>query len=243
MGTINSGKKLNLIGSQFGYLTVIGKKRDIRGKCIRVYWLCKCVCGTEKYVLGDTLKIGRSKSCGCKQVELRLNKMNTHLSSNTSEYNIWAGLKSRCLNTNSQSYASYGGRGIKICDEWIESFINFLNDMGKRPSSKHSIDRIDNNGDYCKSNCRWVESIIQANNTRANRIIEYNNISDTLSNWARKLNISRDVLNTRIYKLGWSIDKAFETPVGKRGGYKKRKPITKKPIRYENGKFKKWEYE
>jgi hypothetical protein len=232
-------KKLNLMGMRFGHWIVIGKKRETRRGVSRVYWLCRCDCGNEKYVLGDTLKTGESKSCGCKSIYFRTEKTRTHGLSKTKEYNIWEQIKRRCYKPKEKHFKYYGGRGIIMCDRWLNSFENFLTDMGKRPTNKHSIDRIDNNGNYEPSNCRWALRIQQANNTRANVMIEYGGETDTMCNWARRVGIDREILRNRIQRLGWSVEKTFNTPVGMRGGYKGRTG-NKIPLRDGSGKFTQW---
>jgi len=127
------------------------------------WWLCLCDCGNSKKVLGTNLKRGTSFSCGCLRSELLRRSKQTHGMTLTSEFNIWNGMRKRCLNKNNKDYKNYGGRGIKVCDRWLNSFENFYVDMGGRPSAKHSIDRINNDGDYEPSNCRWATAKEQQN--------------------------------------------------------------------------------
>lgn len=126
----------------------------------------------------------------------------------TKVYRTWHGMKARCYNQNNQKYPDYGGRGIKVVKRWREKFENFLEDMGEPPSKNHSIDRINNNGNYCKSNCRWATIEQQANNKRNNRIITYNGKTQTLPRWARETGIDRRTIMKRI-GYGWSLDKVF----------------------------------
>lgn len=131
----------------------------------------------------------------------------------TKIFRIWAEMKSRCLNKNRKDYKNYGNRGIKICDEWMK-FENFYEDMGNYPKGK-SIDRIDNNKGYCKKNCKWSTRIEQNNNKRTNHLLTYQGKTMNITQWSKYLNISRGVLNARIFRYNWSIEKVLSTPVRK----------------------------
>jgi len=135
-------------------------------------YVCKCSCGNIKVIIGQNLTNGRTKSCGCLQKEIVSsickNRI-THGMSNTTEYEIWASMKQRCLNNNDAAYKNYGGRGITICQEWIDSFETFYLDMGDRPKGR-SIDRKNNNGPYCKENCRWGTRSEQTRNSRRSTV-------------------------------------------------------------------------
>ena len=120
------------------------------------------------------------------------------------ERSVWRGMKQRCFNSNEPGYKNYGGRGITMCDRWVDSYENFITDMGPRPSDKHSIDRIDNDGDYCPENCRWATSVEQNRNTRHNRLWEHNGVTMTISMWADKLGVSYHTLYRRWLK-GWKV--------------------------------------
>lgn len=135
----------------------------------------------------------------------------THGLRDAPEYRVWASMKARCLNPNNPKYYRYGGRGIKICLQWVNDFAQFYADMGPRPSDKHSLDRIDNDGDYTPSNCRWAVQKTQANNRSTTGIYTYNGVTGTLYDIAAHVGLSRNFLRHRV-QHGWSIEKAVETP-------------------------------
>ena len=205
-------KLIDLTDQKFGRLTVkkiAYRKRSKSGRQ-RIYWECLCDCGKITIKVGDNIKSGRSKSCGCYHLE-SIKKTNTkHGKTDTNEYNIWLGIKQRCLDKNSESYKDYGGRGIKMCERWLESFENFYDDMGPRPSKRHSIDRIDNEGDYTPENCHWATKLEQANNTRSNRFIKIDGVEKTLAQWCRFYDITYGIVECRI-RRGWPIEKAIKT--------------------------------
>lgn len=124
------------------------------------------------------------------------------------EYRVWITMRRRCCDPTQTKYEDYGGRGIKVCQEWMESFVAFYRDMGPRPSPKHEIDRIDNNGNYEPSNCRWVTRTQNLRNTRVNVVIEYQGEKGTIGYWAERLGISYSALANRI-RLGWTVEQAF----------------------------------
>ena len=132
----------------------------------------------------------------------------------TSMYKTWTGMRSRCNNPKDYAYNNYGGRGIEICKRW-DKFENFLEDMGVRPTKKHSIDRINNNGNYELSNCRWATMKEQCYNRRTNTIITYNNCSKTLTEWAKTRKLDARTLSTRL-RRGWDIHRALFQPVKRR---------------------------
>ena len=136
----------------------------------------------------------------------------THGMSRTPEYQAWKNMKKRCFNPNTKQYSDWGGRGITVCDRWKNSFENFFADMGLKPTAKHSIDRIDNDGDYCPENCKWATNAEQQNNQRTNRLITIGCVTLTIAQWAKEMGFARNLISCRL-KAGWSEFAAVMTPV------------------------------
>lgn len=177
----------------------------------RALWNCKCTCGNICVKRSYWILKGISTHCGCvKRIPYNKRHNESHgPNGRTKEYRAWSGMRNRCNSVKCKKYSIYGGRGIKVCDRWESSYDNFLSDMGRAPSPKHSLDRINVNGNYEPSNCRWATSIEQSNNTRINRVIEFNGSKMTLKQWCRFLGIDYAKTYPRIKYLGWSIDDAF----------------------------------
>lgn len=169
-------------------------------------WICRCECGNERVLPEST--IVELSSCGCS----RWSHVTTHKLSKTPEHSTWTHIKQRCNNPNNDGFYLYGGRGIKVCQRWMDSFEAFYHDMGERPSSRHQIDRIDSNGNYEPGNCRWATSAEQLRNTRRTRLLTFNGRTQCLADWATEVRIDKRTLQHRIVKFGWSVDEALTTP-------------------------------
>lgn len=206
-------KFVDLTGQRFGRLTVLYREDAYKknGKRETAY-VCQCDCGAIRKVFAYGLKSGNTQSCGCKSLENRIKARTTHHKTGTRIYRIWRGMKTRCENPNDYHYEFYGGRGIKVCAEWekFELFYDWALANGYTESL--TLERIDNNGNYEPSNCRWATVKEQCNNRRTSRIITHNNISHTLSEWAEIADMQPTTLAYRINN-GWSMDKALKTPV------------------------------
>jgi len=208
-------KILNLINKKFEKLTVI-KLAFFKNK--KSYWQCVCDCGITKIVRGTSLTSGQTKSCGCLQKEIAKLSHTKHGYRNHYLYNTLQKIIQRCTNHKDPDYKNYGKRGINVCDRWLDKnngFKNFLEDIGERPSSKHQLDRINNNLGYFKENCHWVLSKENNRNRRNNRLITYRGKTQCLVVWAEEYNIRPDTLWHRLYTHNWSIEKALTTPIRK----------------------------
>jgi hypothetical protein len=156
------------------------------------YYDVICVCGKSNKLTTQELK--KNLSCGCKK---DYEHIKTHGFSRTSEYKSWQSMKDRCYNKNNPSFKDYGDRNINVCDEWLNSFECFINDMGKKPSKKHSIERLDVNKGYSKDNCIWATNKQQANNRRCNYLLTYKNITKTRSEWADIIGVNVRTIASR----------------------------------------------
>lgn len=205
------GRLVDLTGQKFGKLTVI-EKVGIAKHGDHAKWLCQCECGKTIITLSNSLRQGKTLSCGCIRIECAMcevRKRTKHGLSKERLYNIWYGMIDRCTHCNCDRYADYGGRGITVCAEWLHDFQAFYDwSMANGYKDNLTIDRIDVNGNYEPSNCRWATYKEQANNTRKNHLITYNGKTQTMTQWAETLKINYGTLSSRI-RRGWSVKKAF----------------------------------
>lgn len=205
-------KFIDLTGQKFGRLTVVERGENANDGHTR--WKCSCECGSNKIVLAiaKDLKKGHTKSCGCIQREKAIlagKSKKTHGKTNTRLFNIWHGMKQRCYDKTSCSYELYGKRGIRICDEWCNSFQAFYDwSMQNGYAENLSIDRIDINGNYSPDNCRWTTMKVQQNNKRNNRLVTYKGETLTVTQWSERTGIKLSTLVSRL-NSGWDIEKAL----------------------------------
>ena len=195
------GKPLNnLEGNVFGSLKVLMIGRS---KGNGAWWICQCKCGKQKELRGSDLVQGKINSCGCEHKERIARASTTHGMKYNRTYRLWGAMKNRCNRLNQD----YSARGITYEKRW-DFFENFLADMGEVPDEM-SLDRINVDGNYEKSNCQWATREQQANNTRANVFVEWNGKRQTLAQWAKELNMNYDKLRSRIVRYKWSLDRAL----------------------------------
>lgn len=210
------GSRIDHVGQKFGRLTVI-EPTALRDGAGSIKWRCLCDCGKEAVVSGRNLRSGESRSCGCLFLEVAAEKGRrlmgaTHGKTGTPTYTVWVGMKQRCLNADDPKWGDYGGRGIKVCDRWRDSFTNFLADMGEKPSPQHSLDRWpDVNGDYEPSNCRWATQYQQQNNRRNNRMVMCDGALMTASEAARRHGLSPSLVHERMSR-GIAGERLFLPP-------------------------------
>lgn len=210
------GRPIEMIGKKFGSLTVIGLS-DYRGKNGRdKYYICKCDCGNENIqILGTALRRKDKPTLNCKECGIKKKEKYGTKVRGTKLYRAWDHMKYRCCNENCKNYNEYGGRGIIICNEWLgeDGFTNFMKwSLENGFDQNKSIDRINNDGNYEPSNCRWTDMKTQANNKSINKIIEYNGISKTMSKWAEEYGVPYGTFVKRI-NYGWNIERALNEEV------------------------------
>jgi hypothetical protein len=202
------------VGQKYGRLTLLTEPVPGNNKVD-----CVCDCGNKATVSVYNLVHGTTSSCGCMKSEMVAAKNWRHGASQRgkmrSEYRIWKGIMQRCSNPNNPQYKDYGGRGITMCQQWIDSFETFLNDVGPRPSLEYTLDRINNDLGYFPGNCHWATEVEQQRNQRGNRKITIDGETHYLTDWALLVGIKQGTISTRIHKLGWTEEEAIFTPVHK----------------------------
>ena len=196
----------DITGKTFGYQIVIGYHGKRKGN---QRWLCRCTCGRERELTYAAVILGSR----CRWCAHGAHGPFTHgftcRTVSCPEYASWSGMKARCYNPHEKNYHNYGGRGILVCERWRTSFLTFWEDMGPRPSPRHSIDRIDNDGNYEPANCRWATRTQQGNNRRGNVYITYHGETHTHQEWARLLGIPLSTLRNRL-RFHWPLDEVLD---------------------------------
>src|ERR1700761_2051157 len=205
---------IDMIGYRCGRLQVIARATNSKGGKAR--WLCRCDCGNTTETSSSNVKARDTASCGCAKIEQLKARSKTHGKSESKEYYTWLNMRSRCNDSRSSQYYKYGQRGISVCDRWNKiggGFENFLSDLGPSPSRNHSIERINNDGNYEPGNCRWATDLEQANNKRNTVYVVYHGERMPLMTAIRvsKTKLDRKVILNRI-KRGWEIDDAIDRP-------------------------------
>jgi hypothetical protein len=211
------GRTVDLAGLRFGKLVALTMSPHKTTNGQR-RWRCVCDCGGVTSVGIGSLRSGGTKSCGCLKREETVARCTKHgwrkRGTHRPEYMTWLAIKERCYNPNTDKFSNYGGRGIRVCDRWLESFENFIADMGLRPGGirEYSIERIDSNGNYEPANCRWATQREQCNNISRNCRIEHAGRSLTLQQWSRETGVKRETIARRLNQ-GWAPARAITEPV------------------------------
>lgn len=200
---------LNLIGQRFGRLLVVARAIENTAEG-HTRWVCRCDCEGQKEIRANDLKSGKTQSCGCLQTETTRARSTTHgktpRGGRSKEYTAWANMVQRCTNPAATHYCYYGAKGVLISPRWLASFEHFLEDVGEKPSPKHSLDRIDVNGHYEPGNCRWVTHTVQMNNTRRNRFVQWHGKTWSLKEFAIAIKKGYQHVVSRLHD-GWSPDR------------------------------------
>lgn len=205
-------KPIDLTGQRFGLLSVLAfvEHRDKHS-----FWRCRCDCGKTTTIRSNSLRRGLSTSCGCRRTAHARAAKTTHGLTGAAEYRVWLHMKERCLNRNDKSFQRYGGRGIRVCERWL-SFDAFFADMGRRPSPRHSIDRVDNDGNYEAGNCRWATQEVQQRNRRDTIRVTVGEEALSLADACASLGAPYHRVRGRMHR-GWSFDRAVTEPAHFRG--------------------------
>lgn len=198
-------QSIDVSGQRFTRLVAVRALKQAGSRRLR--WECLCDCGKLAFPTATQLRTGHSKSCGCLSADAARSRVTTHGLSKSREFNVWQCMIRRCENPKQDDYPRYGGRGISVCPEWRESFVTFLLDMGPRPSPKHSIERMDNNGNYEPGNCRWATNTEQCRNHRRNRLLTANGVTKPLVCWVESTGLHVSTILRRLNN-GWPEDVA-----------------------------------
>lgn len=193
------------VGDVVGRWTVVAEaERRNSQRC----WACRCSCGKESVIRENAIQRGESQSCGCLRREKHIERIRDHGLSETAEYKVWSHLISRCTNPKDKSYKDYGGRGISVSPSWLSSFTSFLRDVGPRPTSKHSLDRTNNNGNYDSENAHWILRSKQNRNKRSNKVLSIGSESLCLVDWVERTTLLYHTVKRRLM-YGWTPEEAL----------------------------------
>lgn len=195
-------------GQRIGFVRVLGFHHKDEGW--HTWWNCECICGNK--IIRRSEAFTETTNCGCKTFGLRFDSSKTHSMSKSRIYKAWSAMVQRCRNPSASAFKDYGGRGIIVCDRWADSFDDFLKDMGPRTTSKHTLERVDNEKGYEPNNCRWATRKEQQRNRRGNRILSINGRSQCISAWAEESGLSVMTLQGRLLR-GWDAAMAISTPI------------------------------
>lgn len=198
-----------MIGETYGRLTIIGDGG--RNHINRPIAHCQCACGRELTTLYPNLRNGHTRSCGCISREVTTARNLRHGLSKTPIHNTWLNMRARCHSPSASGYHKYGARGISVCERWRNSFDAFLADVGPKPSPRHSLERINNDGHYEPGNVRWATATEQARNRRSSHVITVNGVSRTVAEWTERMNVNHWFVRNRL-RRGWSEHDAVTVP-------------------------------
>lgn len=209
----------NEIGKKYGRWTIIAEGSHKHYlNTIDKHVICKCDCGVIKNISLGSIRQGKSTSCGCYNKEFASKNNRTHgylvglNGGHTPEYEIWIKMKGRCFNPSDKNYNDYGARGITVCERWQYSFPNFISDMGVRPSKDFSIERVDVDGNYEPSNCKWLPLSLQNRNKRNSVRFTLNGETMGLTEWCRDLKLSYSMMRHRVFDLKIPFEEAITYP-------------------------------
>lgn len=209
------GKLIDMTGREFEECVVIKRSDKLSKDGKKIFWECECKCGNTFTARGSDIRSGNTKSCGCLVKKKARTRKGAHGQRNSRIYTIWNNMKLRCYNKNQNNYFNYGGRGIKICDEWKNDFTTFYNwAIENGYSDELSIERINNDGDYEPSNCKWANLHEQARNKRNNRFLEHDGKKMIAPDWSKVTGIPEKIIYDRMTK-GWDDERVLTQPIGK----------------------------
>lgn len=203
---------IDLAGQTFGLLTVHARAGS-KGR--QAHWLCHCQCGGMITTAGSSLRGGYTRSCGCLVPISNRRLRRTHGMAESAEYRTWRHIKERCGNPANRDYKNYGARGIAVCGRWMESFANFYADMGPRPTARHTIERLNNDGPYAPDNCAWKPRAEQNANRRNTRQLTHAGATRTVQEWARLMGVDWKLIDGRL-RYGWPVARAITDPLRQR---------------------------